>query len=112
MIFYVIFFRYIVLPCEHSIKRSQLIPSDDLAEIPSCSICFRPISQINRSLHDVYTILMYKKEAVVKVFEEYFVLKSTIEHQKKELVAMCKLSSNVTIDSNIEYYSIYLIDLV
>jgi hypothetical protein len=35
---------------------------------------------------------MYKKEAVVKVLEEYFVLKSTIEQQKKDLVVLCKLS--------------------
>ena len=103
MIFYVTFFRYIVLSCEHSIKKSQLVPFDDFAEIPSCSICFSPISQINRSLHDVYSILMYKKEAVVKVFEEYFVLKSTIEQQKKKLVSLCKFSYNFTIDSIKEY---------
>ena len=92
MIFYVTFFRYVVLPCEHSIKKSHLIPSNDFAEIPSCSICFSPISQINKSFHDLHSLLMYKKEAVVKVLEEYFVLKSTIEQQKKDLVVLCKLS--------------------
>ena len=40
---------------------------------------------------------MYKKEAVVKVFDEYFVLKSTIEQQKKELVVLCKFSYNFII---------------
>lgn len=86
-------FRYIKLPCKHSVKNSELLErlqNVDLAEIPSCSICLRPISHISRSFKVLNQLLLRKKKAVIKVFEESFVLKSTIEQKKKELVLTCK----------------------
>ena len=83
--------------CGHSIKRKQLIEfwaqEENIVDIPSCLICGSPVSYIGRAfLSDLSNFLAYKKEAVIKVFEEYFVLKSNLEQRKKELVAKCKLS--------------------
>ena len=56
-------------------------------------ICGSPVPYIGRAfLDDLTNFLMYKKEAVIKVFEEYFVLKSNLEQKKKELVVKSKLT--------------------
>ena len=104
------FLRLVSLSCGHSIKRKQLIESwaqdENIVDIPSCLICGSPVPYIGRAfLDDLTNFLMYKKEAVIKVFEEYFVLKSNLEQKKKELVVKSKLTYLAL--GNCLYYSDY-----
>ena len=64
---------------------------ENIVEIASCVVCGSPISYIGKEVPaDIPEFMMYKKEAVVKVFEEYFVLKSSLEQKKKDMSATCK----------------------
>ena len=94
---YQLFERYVTFTCGHTVQRKQLNQSwmndENIVEIASCVVCGSPISYIGKGVPvDISEFMMYKKEAVVKVFEEYFILKSSLEQKKKDLSATCKLT--------------------
>ena len=57
---------------------------------------------------DISEFMMYKKEVVVKVFEEYFILKSSLEQKKKDLSATCKFIHKLLRFNSIEITHIFL----
>ena len=104
---YQLFERYVTFTCGHSIKRKQLNQSwmkdENIVEIASCVVCGSPISYIGKGVPaDIAEFMMYKKEAVVKVFEEYFVLKSNLEQKKKDMSATCKFIHKLSRFNSIE----------
>ena len=98
---YQLFERYVTFTCGHTVQRKQLTQSwmndENIVEIASCVVCGSPISYIGKGVPvDISEFMMYKKEAVIKVFEEYFILKSSLEQKKKNMSATCKFIYNLS----------------
>ena len=78
---------------------------ENIVEIVACVICGSPISYVGKGVPaDIPEFMMYKKEAVVKVFEEYFVLKSSLEQKKKGLSTTCKFTYKLLRPHSVKTY--------